>query len=44
VDETLEMAGGRGLLAEARELSAVLAADAAARELALTLLQERKWT
>ena len=39
VAETLEMAAGRGLLAEATELGGVLAADAAARELALILLE-----
>jgi 1-deoxy-D-xylulose-5-phosphate reductoisomerase len=41
VAETMEMAAGRGLLAEAKELDAVLATDAGARELALILLDER---
>jgi len=41
VDETLQMAEGRGLLGEAEDLSAVLAADAAARRLALNLLGTR---
>jgi 1-deoxy-D-xylulose-5-phosphate reductoisomerase len=38
VAETLEAAEGRGVLGSAQELSAVLAADAAARKLALNLL------
>lgn len=41
VAETLDMAGGRGLLAEAKDLSGVLATDVAARELALILLERR---
>jgi 1-deoxy-D-xylulose-5-phosphate reductoisomerase len=41
VAETLELAEGKGLLAEASELGTVLAADAAARELALILLEKR---
>jgi 1-deoxy-D-xylulose-5-phosphate reductoisomerase len=44
VAETLEQAGGRGFLSAAEDLNAVLAADAAARELALNLLQEQAWT
>ena len=43
VEETLEMADGRGLLAEATDLGGVLATDAAARELALILLNRRVW-
>ncbi|MBX9588731.1 MAG: 1-deoxy-D-xylulose-5-phosphate reductoisomerase [Hyphomonadaceae bacterium] len=43
VAETLEMADGRGLLAEAGDLGGVLATDAAARELALFLLNGRAW-
>ena len=39
VAEALEMAAGRGLLADAKDLAAVLAIDAAARELALNLLE-----
>ena len=39
VAETLEMADGRGLLAAATDLDEVLATDAAARELALNLLE-----
>ena len=42
VAETLDMAGGRGLLSSAGDLNAVMAADAGARELALILLEERK--
>jgi 1-deoxy-D-xylulose-5-phosphate reductoisomerase len=38
VAQTLEMAVGRGVLGEASDLDAVLAADAAARRLALNLL------
>ena len=38
VAETLEVAEGRGVLGSAQDLSAVLAADAAARKLALNLL------
>jgi 1-deoxy-D-xylulose-5-phosphate reductoisomerase len=44
VAETLERAEGRGLLAEAKELDAVLATDAGARDLALILLEQRAWT
>jgi 1-deoxy-D-xylulose-5-phosphate reductoisomerase len=44
VAETLEQADGRGLLAQAGELDAVLATDAGARELALILLGQRSWT
>jgi 1-deoxy-D-xylulose-5-phosphate reductoisomerase len=44
VAETLERAERQGLLAEARELDAVLATDAGARELALILLGQRSWT
>ncbi|MGB7210854.1 MAG: 1-deoxy-D-xylulose-5-phosphate reductoisomerase, partial [Pyrinomonadaceae bacterium] len=43
VAETLEMADGRGLLAEVNDLGGVLATDAAARELALILLKRRVW-
>ena len=43
VAETLELAVGRGLLAEATDLDKVLATDAAARELALFLLNSRSW-
>jgi 1-deoxy-D-xylulose-5-phosphate reductoisomerase len=43
VAETLEAAGKRGLLSGAGDLSAVLAADSAARDLALILLRERAW-
>jgi 1-deoxy-D-xylulose-5-phosphate reductoisomerase len=43
VAETLEAAGTRGLLSGAGDLSAVLAADSAARDLALILLRERAW-
>jgi 1-deoxy-D-xylulose-5-phosphate reductoisomerase len=43
VEETLDAAGKRGLLSEAGDLSAVLAADAAARDLALNLLREQPW-
>jgi 1-deoxy-D-xylulose-5-phosphate reductoisomerase len=39
VAETLDMAEGRGLLGEAKDLSAVVAVDAAARQLALNLLE-----
>ena len=38
VAETLEMAEGQGVLGETKDLSAVLAADATARKLALNLL------
>lgn len=44
VAETLDMAGGRGLLAEAKDLGGVLATDVAARELALILLERRTWS
>jgi 1-deoxy-D-xylulose-5-phosphate reductoisomerase len=44
VAETLEKAGTRGLLSNATDLGAVLAADQAARELALFLLNDRPWT
>jgi 1-deoxy-D-xylulose-5-phosphate reductoisomerase len=44
VAETLELAAGRGLLAEAEELGGVLATDAGARELALSLLNSRIWS
>jgi 1-deoxy-D-xylulose-5-phosphate reductoisomerase len=44
VAETLEMADARGLLAEAKDLGAVLATDVAARELALILLEDRTWS
>jgi 1-deoxy-D-xylulose-5-phosphate reductoisomerase len=44
VAETLEMADARGLLAEAKDLGAVLATDVAARELALILLEGRTWS
>lgn len=40
VAETLELADGRGLLGEADDLAAVLASDAAARRLALNLLEK----
>jgi 1-deoxy-D-xylulose-5-phosphate reductoisomerase len=43
VSETLELAAARGLLAGPTDLSAVLSADAAARELALFLLKDRAW-
>lgn len=43
VEETLEMADGRGLLAEVTDLGGVLETDAAARELALILLKRRVW-
>ncbi len=43
VAETLEMADGRGLLGEAKDMGGVLATDLAARELALILLQGRSW-
>jgi 1-deoxy-D-xylulose-5-phosphate reductoisomerase len=43
VAETLDLAAGRGLLADAQDLSEVLATDAAARELALFLLDARSW-
>jgi 1-deoxy-D-xylulose-5-phosphate reductoisomerase len=43
VAETLELAAGRGLLADAVDLDQVLATDAAARELALFLLDGRTW-
>jgi 1-deoxy-D-xylulose-5-phosphate reductoisomerase len=42
VAETLEMADGRGFLSDAHDLGTVLAADAAARELALNLLGKQK--
>jgi 1-deoxy-D-xylulose-5-phosphate reductoisomerase len=44
VAETLDLAAGRGLLAEADNLDQVLATDAAARELALFLLDSRTWS
>jgi 1-deoxy-D-xylulose-5-phosphate reductoisomerase len=44
VAETLELAAGRGLLADAVDLDQVLATDAAARELALFLLDGRTWS
>ena len=44
VAETLDLAAGRGLLAEADDLDQVLATDAAARELALNLLDSRTWS
>jgi len=43
VAETLELAVGRGLLVAATDLDKVLATDAAARELALFLLDSRAW-
>jgi 1-deoxy-D-xylulose-5-phosphate reductoisomerase len=43
VAETLETAAARGQLAGPTDLSAVLSADAAARELALFLLGSRAW-
>jgi 1-deoxy-D-xylulose 5-phosphate reductoisomerase len=43
VAETLDLAAGRGLLADAQDLGEVLATDAAARELALFLLDARSW-
>ena len=43
VAETLDLAAGRGLLADAQDLGGVLATDAAARELALFLLDARSW-
>jgi 1-deoxy-D-xylulose-5-phosphate reductoisomerase len=44
VAETLDLAAGRGLLADAVDLDQVLATDAAARELALFLLNSRTWS
>lgn len=44
VAETLDLAAGRGLLADADDLDQVLATDAAARELALFLLNSRTWS
>ena len=44
VAETLDLAAGRGLLADADDLDQVLATDAAARELALFLLDSRTWS
>jgi 1-deoxy-D-xylulose-5-phosphate reductoisomerase len=44
VAETIELAEGRGLLADANDLGHVLATDAAARELALFLLNGRTWS
>ena len=44
VAETLDLAAGRGLLADAGDLDQVLATDAAARELALFLLNSRTWS
>jgi 1-deoxy-D-xylulose-5-phosphate reductoisomerase len=44
VAETLETAAARGMLASSTDLGAVLSADAAARELALFLLNDRAWT
>jgi len=41
VAEVLDVAAGRELLAEATDVGAVLAADAAARELTLSLLEKR---
>jgi 1-deoxy-D-xylulose-5-phosphate reductoisomerase len=41
VAEVLEIAAGRGLLAEAEDLGAVLAVDAAARQLAQGALEKR---
>jgi len=41
VAAALELAAGRGLLAEAKDLSAVLAIDAATRDLTLNLLEKR---
>jgi 1-deoxy-D-xylulose-5-phosphate reductoisomerase len=41
VDEVLEIAAGRGLFAEAEDVGAVLATDAAARELARSVLEGR---
>jgi 1-deoxy-D-xylulose-5-phosphate reductoisomerase len=41
VGEVLEIAAGRGLLAEAEDLEAVLAVDAAARRLAESALERR---
>jgi 1-deoxy-D-xylulose-5-phosphate reductoisomerase len=41
VAEALDAAAGRGLLAEARDVQAVMAADAATRELTRTLLEQR---
>ncbi len=43
VAETLDLAAGRGLLADANDLNHVLATDTAARELALFLLKSRTW-
>ena len=43
VAETLDLAAGRGLVADANDLGQVLAIDAAARELALFLLDSRSW-
>ena len=43
VAETLAQADARGLLTPPTDLNAVLAADAAARELALILLDSRAW-
>jgi 1-deoxy-D-xylulose-5-phosphate reductoisomerase len=43
VAEALEVAAGRGLLAEAEDVAAVLATDAATRELTLHLLEGRVW-
>ena len=44
VAETLEKTAARGLLTDAKDLSAVLAIDAAARELALILLKDNRWS
>ncbi len=43
VAETLDLAAARGLLADVDDLDQVLATDAAARELALFLLNGRTW-
>jgi 1-deoxy-D-xylulose-5-phosphate reductoisomerase len=43
VAEALDVAAGRGLLAEAEDVAAVLAADAATRDLTLHLLEGRTW-
>jgi 1-deoxy-D-xylulose-5-phosphate reductoisomerase len=43
VAEAFDVAAGRGLLAEAEDVAAVLAADAATRELTLHLLEGRAW-
>jgi 1-deoxy-D-xylulose-5-phosphate reductoisomerase len=43
VAEAFDVAAGRGLLAEAEDVAAVLAADAATRQLTLHLLEGRAW-